>query len=407
MDHNQQGGQRRGHFHRGRRGSERRGQERRQPAPEQQATRGGDQVDVEQIMREIRSRIAQRHGIELSNQQVQELAARRLEAILDPRTVKPALLEQLRKSAGAPITDPLTAPAPEPSFTFEESTLFDSHRGVLRFIRKLLHPILKLFFNPNPLIQALNVQAKLNAAAAARELDRDRRQAEWNALHYELLQRMVTETARVTLELQSLALRTESLAAKVDFNERRVRSIEGAQQPSPGARSIARAPEAAAAPASAVTAGVANTPAVSTAPAVGSAAPASPGDGQRRRRRRRRGRRGPGATSEEAGAGTGAVAVVIDDVTLSDDDGADEDVEDGDFENEQTLPARAADAAPDAPSAAVDAPAVPKNESAVLASAPDEAVAASVEPPQVPAAPPEAPAVPAPDEASDPQRHDG
>src|SRR6187402_2785711 len=163
MEHNQQGGPRRGHFHRGRRGADRRGQERRQAPPESQSpsqppptARGNDHVDVEQIMREIRSRIAQRHGIELSNQQVQELAARRLEAILDPRTVKPALLEQLRKSAGAPAIDPMTAPEPEASYSFEESTLFESHRGLLRFIRTLLKPILKLFFNPNPLIKALN-----------------------------------------------------------------------------------------------------------------------------------------------------------------------------------------------------------------------------------------------------------
>ena len=47
------------------------------------AAQGGDHVDVEQIMRDIRARIAQRHGIELTGQQIQELAARRLEA--DPR----------------------------------------------------------------------------------------------------------------------------------------------------------------------------------------------------------------------------------------------------------------------------------------------------------------------------------
>src|SRR4051812_25103262 len=120
MEHNQQPTQaRRGNFHRGRRGSDRRGPERREsptPQPEQSA-RGGDHVDVEQIMRDIRARISQRHGIELSNQQVQELAARRLEAILDPRTISPALLEQLRKSAGTPATDPLTPPPPAPAYT--------------------------------------------------------------------------------------------------------------------------------------------------------------------------------------------------------------------------------------------------------------------------------------------------
>ncbi|HEU5257356.1 MAG TPA: hypothetical protein VFU28_15285, partial [Vicinamibacterales bacterium] len=91
MDHNQG---RRGHFHRGRRGPDRRGPERRQgPPPDQSNHRPErtDRPDVEQIMREIRTRIAQRSGIELSNQQIQELAARRLEAILDPRGLKPEL----------------------------------------------------------------------------------------------------------------------------------------------------------------------------------------------------------------------------------------------------------------------------------------------------------------------------
>src|SRR5678815_2684791 len=88
MDHNQG---RRGHFHRGRRGPDRRGPERRQGPPPDQANRPErtDRVDVEQIMRDIRTRIAQRSGVELSNQKIQELAGRRLEAILDPRGLKP------------------------------------------------------------------------------------------------------------------------------------------------------------------------------------------------------------------------------------------------------------------------------------------------------------------------------
>src|SRR5688572_29413571 len=130
-DHNPQHG-RRPHYHKGRRGQDRRGPDRRTlprertADPEREtASEGG--VDVEQIMRDIRSRIAQRHGIELSTPQIQELAARRLEAILEPRNVNPSLMEQLRKNAG---TAPEIAPAtPDAGFTFEDSTLFESHRG--------------------------------------------------------------------------------------------------------------------------------------------------------------------------------------------------------------------------------------------------------------------------------------
>src|SRR6186713_976463 len=294
---------RRQHFHRGRRGSDRRPNERRGPgstqSPEQaQAPRENrEHVDVEQIMRDIRSRISQRHGVELTTQQIQELAARRLEAILDPRTVKPSLLEQIRRSTSTPLD---TTSTPEPTYSFEDTTIYDSPRGSVRFFRRLLNPLLKLFFNPNPLISALSTQAKLNQAAALREGERDRRQAEWNALHYEILQRLVLEVSRTSLEAQQLTLRIEALSAKVDFAERRARSIEGTlHQARPSPRHESTPPPAQVAPA----------PREPGAPDV-AAAPVGqeggPGEGGRRRRRRRRGRRPQGFTPE--GATIGAVA---------------------------------------------------------------------------------------------------
>jgi hypothetical protein len=251
-------------------------------------------VDVEQIMRDIRARIAQRHGIELSTQQIQELAARRLEAILDPRTINPTLMQQLRHGAGTAVD--VTLPAPEPGYTFESTTLYDSHRSLMRFIRRLLNPILKLFFNPNPLVHALHTQARLNLEAAARETERERLQTEWNALHYEILQRLVTEVSRASVEMQALSLRIEALAARVDFNDRRVRSLESPAPAGPSRPHPRPAEQPAAAPAGAPTEAAA-----SPAAAAETSAP----EGTRRRRRRRRGRRG-GGTPVEAGA---AVAV--------------------------------------------------------------------------------------------------
>jgi hypothetical protein len=288
MDHNQE--RRRGHFNRGRRGPERRGNERRTPPPQAQEQSGRDHVDVEQIMRDIRARISQRHGIDLSNQQIQELAARRLEAILDPRTIKPGLLDELRRSAGAPPPQPEPADAAELSYSFEDTTLYESSRGLLRGIRRLLNPILKLFFNPNPLIRALNLQARWNGETSRRLAERDRRQTEWNALHYELLHRMVTEVSKVSLELQSLASQIESLSAKVDFNDRRVRSMEALPQQSQARPAPRMPPEPVNVPAVATPGGEAP---VTEAPAEG-----QPSESTRRRRRRRRGRRGSGAPSE-------------------------------------------------------------------------------------------------------------
>jgi hypothetical protein len=296
-------GQRRGHFHRGRRGSDRRGLDRRtqQPTPQQERG-GGNQIDVEQIMREIRGRIAQRQGIDLSNQQIQDLAARRLESILDPRAIKPTLLDALRRSAGNQAQRAAEKVPNEPAFSFEDTTIYDSHRGVMRFMRRMLNPLLKLFFNPNPLIRALHLQAKLNVEAVERQAERDQRQAEWNALHYEIVQRMVTEVSRASLELQALALRVESLDAKIEFNERRVRSIEGSVHRARPQNVTARPaePPPVTPPAAAIDTG---------APEHATAAPAAEGqqtsDSARRRRRRRRGRRpGTGPTDVAQVGGT-------------------------------------------------------------------------------------------------------
>jgi hypothetical protein len=346
-----QGGRR--HFHRGRRGQERRGGERRGPqAPpagppgERDAgARGGSHVDVEQIMREIRAKIAQRHGVELTDQQVQDLAARRLESILDVRTVKPALLEQLRKAAGARPDTPAALENAAAPFEFEDTTLYDTPNGFLRFIRRLLNPILKLFFNPNPLIRALHVQSRVNAEAVARDAERDRRQAEWNALHYELLQRVVSEIAKVSLELQSVSLRMESLAAKVDFNERRVRQIEGGTfQARPPAsrerdrdrererdrdrdRDREREREPFVAPPPPVAAAAAPLEAAATAPETPGLEPSATGEAPRRRRRRRRGRRSGGAG--EAGGAPALGAPVATDPA---------DIEEGDEDAELEVP---------------------------------------------------------------------
>ena len=297
----------RGHrgFHRGRRGPDRRGSERtgdkgpdrgtergseRRPKPGPQPTPQTENADVAQIMRDIRARIAHRHGIDLSTQQVSELAARRLEAILDPRNVNPSLLEQLRKAAGTRPSRELAPESSEPAFTFEDSTLYDTHRGLLRTIRKLLNPLLRLFFNPNTIVHALNTQARLNAEHASRENERAQQQAEWNALHFELLKRVVTESARLSIELQALTLKVESLATRVDFADRRVRSLEAAPAPQRHNQRasqdsyvpVAATPQApqAAAPAE---------PGVGTvAPTAGSGEGAGATEGQRRRRRRRR-----------------------------------------------------------------------------------------------------------------------
>jgi hypothetical protein len=178
-----------------------------------------DNVDVEQIMSQIRARIREKRGVDYTEEEIRELARVRLEKFLDPGRVRSDLLAQFRQTQAA-------MPAP-PNFAFEDSTLFDSHRGIIRVIRSILKPILKLFFNPNPLIQALHIQSALNTRNAQRE--------HLDALHYELMHNLVLETTRLGIEVKNLKMRLESMSSRLDFDERRARALEGVVQYRPGA----------------------------------------------------------------------------------------------------------------------------------------------------------------------------
>ena len=57
-----------------------------------------DSVNVEQIMEQIRARIREKRGADYTEQQIQELAAVKLEKFLDPRGVRSDLLEQFRRA---------------------------------------------------------------------------------------------------------------------------------------------------------------------------------------------------------------------------------------------------------------------------------------------------------------------
>src|ERR1700676_3953023 len=101
-----------------------------------------DSVNVEQIMEQIRARIGEKRGVDYTEQQIRELAAVKLQKFLDPRGGRSDLVDQFKKHR------PDYEPPIVPSFTFEDTTMFETHRGLLRFMRKLLNPILKVFFNP-------------------------------------------------------------------------------------------------------------------------------------------------------------------------------------------------------------------------------------------------------------------
>jgi hypothetical protein len=219
-----------------------------------------DSVDVEQIMRQVRSRIREKRGVDYTEDEIRELATVKLERFLDPKGVRSDLLEQYRKRRNASTT--------ARNYSFEDTTLYESSRPLVRGIRKLLNPILKLFFNPTPVVEALHIQSKLNDTY---------NQAE--SLYYELIHNLVLETTRLGIEVKNLKMRVESMSSRLDFDERRARALEGVVQYRPG------------------------TVAPLQPPAGGSGggvnATISADEAERRsRRRRRRGRRRPGGPGQ-------------------------------------------------------------------------------------------------------------
>ncbi|HEX2446348.1 MAG TPA: hypothetical protein VHJ77_20530 [Vicinamibacterales bacterium] len=298
-----------------------------------------DSVDVEQIMQQIRSRIREKRGADYTEDEIRALANAKLEKFLDPSGVRSDLLEHFRR---ARRTAQETGEPPM-SFVFEDTTLFESPRPLLRWIRNMLKPVLRLFLNYNRLSQFLHQQGTVYSRFQARE----ERRRTLDDLNYEVMHNLVLETTRLGIEVKNLRMRLESISSRLDFDERRARALEGVVQYRP---SVLAATSAAPASAS----GASSTQPSSQSGPRPSGQPAAPADTagiaeRRARRRRRRGRRrhGSGASGAPGASGAGALGA---------------DASDADADVPETLEAREPNApAPEAPDApgAPDAPNAP------------------------------------------------
>ena len=255
-----------------------------------------DSVDVTRIMERIRRGIREQRGGDDSERQARELAEVTLERCLEPRRTRSDLVDHNRR---------LTPPgrfdrdgqgrslAPE-SFEFDENTVYVSSSGgtmgkLIYLIRKLLNPILRLFFNPDPIILAMVRQAEINS----RLLDLlDRVNAEFertgkkfvareelDALNYEVTSNLVTEMTRLAVDMKNHRMLVESVAGRLDFEERRAQALDSTTQ----ARSTPPAGEA------------------EGAESDGTAAAPTRSRRRRRRSRRRPGAGTPGAANETTG----------------------------------------------------------------------------------------------------------
>jgi ribonuclease E len=193
-----------------------------------------DAVDVEQIMRQIRSRIREKRGADYTEQEIRELAQVKLEKFLDPRGIRSNLVQEFRRNR-------VITPAP-PTVGIGDVDVFGSPRPMLRSIRKLLSPILRLFFSPTPMVHAINTMQKQQNEVNAEFHRRFRQREEMDPLYYEVIHNLVVELTRLSIENQNLKMKVESLSSRMDFDERRARALETvvAYKPAPRPERIER-----------------------------------------------------------------------------------------------------------------------------------------------------------------------
>jgi hypothetical protein len=263
-----------------------------------------DAVDVEQIMRQIRARIQDKRGVDYTEQQIQELASVKLERFLDPKGVRSDLVHQFKHAR-----DRQHEPFQIDQYDFDANVLYGSPRALIRLARKVLNPILKLFFSAPVLIQVLHKQSEMNKAFE-KQLHKLREERDAvDGLYYELVHNLVLELTRVGIENRNLKMKVESLSSRLDFDERRARALEGVVQFRPNT-GPSREPAQPQLPRPSFAPAPTESPASSQAGVEGAGQGAS-STGEsgtesgtaRRRRRRRRGRRGGRGRPGEVGTG--------------------------------------------------------------------------------------------------------
>ena len=157
-------------------------------------------VDVERIRRAILEQIETKKGDLYSEEELRALAERGLESVLRAGELRGELLGEFQARDG------------QWNYSFDTETVYSSSRGVvgqlLEAIRRILRPVQKLFWNPNPMISALS------------------RQSDLNRYYVHLLHNLVLELSRLNLELQELRNRNLQLSGRVEMLARRGKTLE-------------------------------------------------------------------------------------------------------------------------------------------------------------------------------------
>lgn len=157
-------------------------------------------VDVRKIMADIRERIAEKKRGLYTDEEIREIAERKLEAVLESRQFNPDFLKDFKTKSEVW------------NYTFNPETIYRTSRGgvggLLGAIRNLLKPIQKLFWNPTPMIAALSRQSDLNQYTV------------------QMLHNLTLELTRMNLEVQELRARLQQTDASLEELRKRERALE-------------------------------------------------------------------------------------------------------------------------------------------------------------------------------------
>lgn len=157
-------------------------------------------VDVRRIMAEIRERIAEKKRGLYTDEEIREIAERKLEAVLEARQFNPDFLKDFKTKSEVW------------NYSFNPETIYKTSRGgvggLLGGLRKALKPIQKLFWNPTPMIAALSRQSDLNLYTV------------------QMLHNLTLELTRLNLEVQELRARLQQTDASLEELRKRERALE-------------------------------------------------------------------------------------------------------------------------------------------------------------------------------------
>ena len=253
-----------------------------------------ESVDVEQIMKQIRQRILEKRGADYTEDQIRELASVRLEKFLDPKNLRSDLLEQFRKSR--PAVSHASRRRSKPPYTFDDQTLFASHRGAAALHAQAAEAAPEAVVQPEHAATrcCTRRRSSTSTCSSAKRAARSSSIARAPSGTRSTTKCCTTWCSRRRAwasRSQNLRMKVESLSSRLDFSERRVRALEGVVQYRPEVVRAIRTPrdDDDHAPAPQASTGSVE----GFVPAGGSRQRQGQGDGSgRRRRRRRRGRRG-------------------------------------------------------------------------------------------------------------------